>query len=74
MADVSLPYLYERPKLSLPVAEAAKELGISRQALDKIIKEGRIKCHCLTTGGDRRVSYAELVRFVEDRESAGVDG
>jgi excisionase family DNA binding protein len=71
VADQIQPIVFQSPPLSLAVADAAKALGCSRQTLEIIIKSGAVRCHALRPGGERRISYVELVRYVEARESVG---
>lgn len=67
----SAPVVQARAPLSMTLEQGAKELGISRPYLERLIKAGEIKTHTLTAGGDRRVSYWELQQFVERREQTG---
>ncbi len=62
----------ERAPVSMTLGAAAKELQIHKSTLEALIKAGAIRCHQLSPGGDRRVSYNELVRFVEARENEGI--
>lgn len=72
MHEMVSPVLFQRPPLSLTLADAAAELGVSRGTLETIINQGGLKCHKLTQKGDRRIAYAELVRYVESQTNRGV--
>lgn len=54
------------------VAEAAKKLKVTPQAIYKWIAQGRLKS--VRVGADRRVTSAAIDDFVRESTEAGLDG
>ena len=73
MAELIRPgaMIVERPPLVLTFDAAAKELQVSRTTLESLVNLGLIRCIQLKKNGDRRITYAELARYVHDLEHQG---
>lgn len=59
------------PALSMTFAEAARQLGVSKSMVEKLINVGLIRPHTLRPSGERRISFFELIRYVKERDAEG---
>lgn len=64
-------YYYAHMLKSVTVREAEKILDISRQAIIKAIKQGRLKADLFVLGAIKayRIQMSEVERFKKERES-----
>lgn len=51
---------------------AARYLDCSTGQIGRLIRQGDLRCHTLTKGGDRRISRRELDAYIARREMEGV--
>lgn len=56
------------PDAGLTPTEAGKVLGVSRQFVDRLIADERLRCVRLPGSSHRRIQADELSRFEKDRE------
>jgi len=73
MINESLGLVHERPPLMMSIPRAAKELGVSASMVETLIRDKLIRPCQMRTGGERRISYPELLRYVAERDAAGIE-
>lgn len=57
---------------SMSLRTAAEYLDCSPSQVEKLIREGHLRCHSLTRGGDRRLTRTALDNFLTQRELEGI--
>lgn len=54
------------------VSAAAEALDCSPSHVERLLRDGRLRCHQDWPGGDRFISRAEIERYLAEREEAGI--
>lgn len=58
------------PGADLTPAQAGAVLGVSRQFIDRLIAQGRLRCQRLPGSSHRRIPADEVSRFAETRDES----